>query len=137
LTIARRFKIAGAIAQVEKKFTKKEGKPFAVVWLEDLMDMLEVVVWNEVYLKVSDILVPWARCRIESNTGQTRRNASLRRLWKLRRWQQEDPMAKDRKIHHRYPRFVSDFLRRPRAMSCARSAKFSSAHRTSAGPTTV
>jgi DNA polymerase-3 subunit alpha len=52
------FKIAGAIAEVEKKFTKKEGKPFAVVWLEDLMDMLEVVVWNEVYLKASDILVP-------------------------------------------------------------------------------
>jgi len=52
------FKIAGAIVEVEKKFTKKEGKPFAVVWLEDLMDMLEVVVWNEVYVKVSDILVP-------------------------------------------------------------------------------
>jgi DNA polymerase III subunit alpha len=52
------FKIAGAIVEVEKKFTKKEGKPFAVVWLEDLVDMLEVVVWNEVYLKVSDILVP-------------------------------------------------------------------------------
>src|SRR5512132_4435301 len=52
------FKIAGAIVEVEKKFTKKEGKPFAVVWLEDLMDMLEVVVWNEVYLKVSEILVP-------------------------------------------------------------------------------
>ncbi len=52
------FKIAGAIAEVEKKFTKKEGKPFAVVWIEDLMDMLEVVVWNEVYLKVSDVLVP-------------------------------------------------------------------------------
>ena len=52
------FKIAGAIVEVEKKFTKKEGKPFAVVWLEDLMDVLEVVVWNEVYLKISDILVP-------------------------------------------------------------------------------
>src|SRR3954471_21402193 len=52
------FKIAGAIVQVEKKFTKKEGKPFAVVWLEDLMDTLEVVVWNEVYLKVTDVLVP-------------------------------------------------------------------------------
>ena len=52
------FKIAGAIVEVEKKFTRKEGKPFAVVWLEDLMDVLEVVVWNEVYLKVSDILVP-------------------------------------------------------------------------------
>jgi DNA polymerase-3 subunit alpha len=52
------FKIAGAIVEVEKKFTRKEGKPFAVVWLEDLMDVLEVVVWNEVYLKVSDVLVP-------------------------------------------------------------------------------
>jgi len=52
------FKIGGAIVEVEKKFTKKEGKPFAVVWLEDLMDALEVVVWNEVYLKVSDVLVP-------------------------------------------------------------------------------
>jgi DNA polymerase III subunit alpha len=52
------FKIAGAIVEVERKFTRKEGKPFAVVWLEDLMDMLEVVVWNELYLKVSDILVP-------------------------------------------------------------------------------
>src|SRR5262249_29032309 len=52
------FKIGGAIVEVEKKFTRKEGKPFAVVWVEDLMDMLEVVVWNEVYLKVSDILVP-------------------------------------------------------------------------------
>jgi DNA polymerase-3 subunit alpha len=44
--------------EVEKKFTKKEGKPFAVVRLEDLVDVLEVVVWNEVYLKVSDVLVP-------------------------------------------------------------------------------
>ncbi|MGE5208882.1 MAG: OB-fold nucleic acid binding domain-containing protein, partial [Alphaproteobacteria bacterium] len=52
------FKIAGAIVEVEKKFTRKEGKPFAVVWIEDLADMLEVVVWNDVYTKVSDILVP-------------------------------------------------------------------------------
>jgi DNA polymerase III subunit alpha len=52
------FKIAGAIMEVEKKFTRKEGKPFAVIWVEDLLNMLEVVVWNEVYLKVSDLLVP-------------------------------------------------------------------------------
>jgi DNA polymerase-3 subunit alpha len=50
------FKIAGAIVQVEKKFTRREGKPFAVLWVEDLTAMLEVVVWNEVYLKVSDLL---------------------------------------------------------------------------------
>ncbi|HEU5248053.1 MAG TPA: DNA polymerase III subunit alpha [Candidatus Udaeobacter sp.] len=51
------FKIAGAIVEVEKKFTRKEGKPFAVVWIEDRTEMLEVVVWNEVYLKVSGTLV--------------------------------------------------------------------------------
>jgi DNA polymerase-3 subunit alpha len=50
------FRIAGAIVEVEKKFTKKEGKPFAVIWIEDRADMLEVVVWNEVYLKVSGAL---------------------------------------------------------------------------------
>jgi DNA polymerase-3 subunit alpha len=50
------FRIAGAIVEVEKKFTRKEGKPFAVVWVEDRADMLEVVVWNEVYLKVSGAL---------------------------------------------------------------------------------
>src|SRR5262249_6401391 len=50
------FKIGGAIVEVEKKFTRKEGKPFAVVWIEDRTDMLEVVVWNEVYLKVSGAL---------------------------------------------------------------------------------
>jgi DNA polymerase-3 subunit alpha len=50
------FKIVGAIVEVEKKFTRREGKPFAVVWLEDLTEMLELVVWNEVYLKVSEVL---------------------------------------------------------------------------------
>jgi DNA polymerase-3 subunit alpha len=51
------FRIAGAIVNVEKKFTRKEGKPFAVVWVEDLTNTLEVVVWNEVYVKISDALV--------------------------------------------------------------------------------
>jgi len=37
------FKTAGAIAQIDKKFTRKEGKPFAVVWIEDLSGTLEVV----------------------------------------------------------------------------------------------
>ncbi|MFN2540556.1 MAG: DNA polymerase III subunit alpha, partial [Chthoniobacterales bacterium] len=50
------FKTAGVIVQVEKKFTRKEGKPFAVVWIEDLTGTLEVVIWNDVYTKVSDAL---------------------------------------------------------------------------------
>ena len=51
------FRIAGSITQSEKKFTKKEGKPFGVVWIEDLSGTLEIVVWNEVYSKVGDELV--------------------------------------------------------------------------------
>jgi DNA polymerase-3 subunit alpha len=51
------FKIAGALVQVDKKFTKKEGKPFAVVFLEDLTATLEVVLWNEVYTTVAEALV--------------------------------------------------------------------------------
>jgi DNA polymerase-3 subunit alpha len=51
------FKIAGAVVQVDKKFTKKEGKPFAVVFLEDLTATLEVVLWNEAFTPVADRLV--------------------------------------------------------------------------------
>ena len=53
-----KFKTAGAIIQVEKKFTRREGKPFAVVWVEDRSGTLEVVVWNDIYITVSEILVP-------------------------------------------------------------------------------
>jgi DNA polymerase III subunit alpha len=52
------FRIAGAIVNAEKKFTRKEGKPFAVIWLEDRSGSLEIVVWNDVYVSVSELLVP-------------------------------------------------------------------------------
>ena len=52
------FRTAGAIVHIEKKFTRKEGKPFAVVWIEDLSAALETVIWNDVYVKVSDALAP-------------------------------------------------------------------------------
>ncbi len=52
------FRIAGYLTQVDKKFTKKEGKPFAVVWMEDLTGALEVVAWNETFIKIGDALVP-------------------------------------------------------------------------------
>lgn len=52
------FRVAGAITQVDKKFTRKEGKPFAVVWLEDLTGSLELVIWNELYLECAEKLIP-------------------------------------------------------------------------------
>jgi DNA polymerase-3 subunit alpha len=52
------FKIAGALVQIDKKFTRREGKPFAIVWVEDLTGTLEVVLWNEIYMKIADALAP-------------------------------------------------------------------------------
>jgi len=61
-----------------------------LLWLEDLMDMLEVVVWNEVYLKVSDILVPGRVVEIESNTD--RRDEMFRAtVVEIKTLQQEGP----------------------------------------------
>ncbi len=50
------FRAAGALVDVAKKFTKKEGKPFAVVQLEDLTGGIEAMVWNEVFLKSAALL---------------------------------------------------------------------------------
>ncbi|MDD5349035.1 MAG: DNA polymerase III subunit alpha [Chthoniobacteraceae bacterium] len=49
--------IAGALASVERKFTKKESKPFAIVALEDLTGSLEVMIWNETFNKTQSQLV--------------------------------------------------------------------------------
>ena len=49
--------IAGALTSVEKKFTKKDNKPFAVVVLEDLTGSLEIMIWNETFTKSQAHLV--------------------------------------------------------------------------------
>lgn len=50
------FKVGGALTQIDRKFTKKDGKPFAVIWVEDLTGALEIVLWPEVYAKVAEAL---------------------------------------------------------------------------------
>ena len=55
--------IAGALTSVEKKFTKKDSKPFAVVVLEDLTGSLEVMIWNETFNEVRRA----PRCRATSS----------------------------------------------------------------------
>jgi len=49
--------IAGALTSVEKKFTKKDSKPFAIVVLEDLTDQLEVMIWSEAFTRAQPQLV--------------------------------------------------------------------------------
>ena len=59
--------IAGALVIVEKKFTKKESKPFAIVTLEDFTGQLEVMIWSEAYTKAQSLLVQGA---VVSITGR-------------------------------------------------------------------
>ncbi|MBV8330254.1 MAG: DNA polymerase III subunit alpha, partial [Verrucomicrobia bacterium] len=42
-------KIAGSISSLEKKLTRKDGKPFAILSVEDFTGAVEVMVWGEVY----------------------------------------------------------------------------------------
>ncbi len=46
-------KIAGSISSFEKKLTRKEGKPFAILIVEDFTGSIEVMVWGEVYAKAA------------------------------------------------------------------------------------
>jgi DNA polymerase-3 subunit alpha len=48
--------VAGSLVAVEKKFTKKDGKPFAITTLEDLTGGVEMMVWSEAYLKYASHL---------------------------------------------------------------------------------
>jgi DNA polymerase-3 subunit alpha len=41
--------IAGSLASVEKRFSKKGNKPFAIVTLEDLSDSVEIMIFGEAY----------------------------------------------------------------------------------------
>jgi DNA polymerase-3 subunit alpha len=48
--------VAGALISVEKKFTKKDSKPFAIVILEDFTGSVEVAVWSEAFTKSGRLL---------------------------------------------------------------------------------
>ena len=49
-------KIAGALVSVDKKFSKKDGKPFAIITLEDLTGQIEAPVWSEAFAKFGSLL---------------------------------------------------------------------------------
>jgi DNA polymerase-3 subunit alpha len=52
--------VAGQLASVERRFTKKDGKPFAIVLIEDLTDQIEVMIWNEAFVRAQKHLEPGA-----------------------------------------------------------------------------
>ena len=59
--------IAGALTTVERRFTKRDSKPFAIVTLEDLTGSLEVMIWSETFTKTQSFLVQGA---VVSITGK-------------------------------------------------------------------
>jgi DNA polymerase III subunit alpha len=46
-------KIAGSISAFDKKLTRKEGKPFAILSVEDFTGSVEVMVWAEAFAKAA------------------------------------------------------------------------------------
>ncbi len=70
------FKLAGLLAGVERKFTKKDGKPFGVLVLEDFTGSLEITAWEEAFTKNAEILVPGSA--ISVNARITKREDNIR-----------------------------------------------------------
>src|SRR6266404_3485688 len=46
-------RIAGSISALERKYTRKEGKPFAVMTVEDFTGSVELMVWADVFAKAA------------------------------------------------------------------------------------
>ncbi len=69
--------IAGALITVDKKFTKKDSKPFAVVVIEDFTASLEVMIWSETFNKSQAHLV---LSNVVSITGRLDRREEAPRL---------------------------------------------------------
>ena len=70
------FKLAGLIMSVDKRFSKKDGKPFGILILEDFTGSLEITAWDESFSKNADLLV--AGTAVSINTRITRRDEAIR-----------------------------------------------------------
>jgi DNA polymerase-3 subunit alpha len=70
------LRLAGLLISVEKKYTKKDGRPFGVMTLEDDSGTLEFTSWDESFSKHEEILKPGAviscTMRITPNEGGVR-----------------------------------------------------------------
>ncbi len=74
------LKVAGMIVSVEKKFTRKDNKPFAVIVVEDFTGSLEMIAWDEAASKNAELLVPGAAVgvslRVSRRDDEIRANAN-------------------------------------------------------------
>jgi DNA polymerase-3 subunit alpha len=70
------LRLAGLLISVEKKYTKKDGRPFGVMTLEDDSGTLEFTAWDESFSKHEEILKPGSviscTIRVTPNEGGVR-----------------------------------------------------------------
>ncbi len=71
-------RFAGMIAEIAVKYTKREGKPFAVLNFEDFTGSTEVMVWNETYQKCNGLLAKGAVVEIRAKVEQDSRSETNR-----------------------------------------------------------
>ncbi len=61
-------RIGGALVSVEKRFTRRDNKPFAITVLEDLTGSIEVMFWGKAYSKAAPLLETGRLLLIEGRT---------------------------------------------------------------------
>lgn len=69
-------KLAGLVVSAERKFTKKDGKPFCVFTLEDFSGSLELTAWDETATEHAALLVPGTVVGVSVRV--TRRDEAIR-----------------------------------------------------------
>jgi DNA polymerase-3 subunit alpha len=69
-------KIGGLILSLEKKFTRKDNKPFASFILEDFTGSIELTAWDETLAKYAELLQPGQA--IAASARASRRDENLR-----------------------------------------------------------
>ena len=55
---AQTVKVGGLILSAERRYTKKDSRPFGVIVIEDFTGAIEVTAWDEVFSKNAEELVP-------------------------------------------------------------------------------
>ncbi|MEX2578877.1 MAG: DNA polymerase III subunit alpha [Verrucomicrobiales bacterium] len=69
---------AGIIAEATTKYTKREGKPFAILVFEDFSGTTEVMVWSETYMKTNQLLVKGGVVVVKAKVEQDSRTDTNR-----------------------------------------------------------
>ncbi len=72
------LRFAGLIGEATVKYTKREGKPFAILLLEDFSGTTEVLVWNETYQKCNPFLVKGGVIELKAKVEQDSRTDTNR-----------------------------------------------------------